>query len=120
MLNPQHIRIEEYRYPLPEERIAKYPLAQRDQSKLLTYQQGKVGERRFSDLPECLPAGELMVFNNTKVIYARLHFRKATGALIEVFCLEPHTPSDYQLSFSATGSVSWICQIGRASCRERV
>lgn len=112
MLNPQHIRIEEYRYPLPEERIAKYPLAQRDQSKLLTYQQGKVGERRFSDLPECLPAGELMVFNNTKVIYARLHFRKATGALIEVFCLEPHTPSDYQLSFSATGSVSWICLVG--------
>ena len=112
MLNPQHIRIEEYRYPLPEERIAKYPLAQRDQSKLLTYQQGKVGERRFSDLPECLPAGELMVFNNTKVIYARLHFRKATGALIEVFRLEPHTPSDYQLSFSATGSVSWICLVG--------
>ena len=114
MLNPQHIRIEEYRYPLPEERIAKYPLAQRDQSKLLTYQQGKVGERRFSDLPECLPAGELMVFNNTKVIYARLHFRKATGALIEVFCLEPHTPSDYQLSFSATGSVSWICLVGNS------
>ena len=108
----QHIRIDDYDYPLPEERIAKYPKAERDSSKLLLYRNGEVKEDRFVNLPDYLPAGALMVFNNTKVIQARLHFRKETGALIEVFCLEPHTPADYQLSFSTRGSVTWTCLIG--------
>lgn len=112
MIDTQHIRIEDYNYPLPDERIAKYPLSERDSSKLLLYRGGKVSEDVFSHLPEYLPKGELMVFNNTKVIQARLHFHKTTGALIEVFCLEPHTPADYQLSFTQTRRCSWTCLIG--------
>lgn len=92
--NPKHIRISEYNYPLPDERIAKFPLPMRDQSKLLIYRHGEVSEDVFTSLPEHLPAGSLMIFNNTKVIQARLHFRKETGALIEVFCLEPIQPND--------------------------
>lgn len=111
--NPtQHIHISDYDYPLPDERIAKYPLAERDTSKLLLYRNGEVKEDKFFNLPNYLPKGALMVFNNTKVIQARLHFHKSTGALIEVFCLEPHTPADYQLSFAQTGSVTWTCLIG--------
>ena len=97
--NPKHIRISEYNYPLPDERIAKFPLPVRDQSKLLIYRHGEVSEDVFTSLPEYLPAGSLMIFNNTKVIQARLHFRKETGALIEVFCLEPIQPNDYVLNF---------------------
>ena len=85
--DPRHIRISEFNYPLPDERIAKFPLSVRDQSKLLLYRHGEVSEDRFTSLPEYLPSGSLMIFNNTKVIQARLHFRKETGALIEVFCL---------------------------------
>ena len=87
--DPRHIHISEYNYPLPDERIAKFPLTVRDQSKLLVYRHGEVTEDVFTSLPDYLPKGSLMVFNNTKVIQARLHFRKETGALIEVFCLEP-------------------------------
>lgn len=83
--DPRHIRISEFNYPLPDERIAKFPLSVRDQSKLLLYRHGEVSEDRFTSLPEYLPSGSLMIFNNTKVIQARLHFRKETGALIEVF-----------------------------------
>lgn len=89
--DPRHIRISEFNYPLPDERIAKFPLSVRDQSKLLLYRHGEVSEDRFTSLPEYLPSGSLMIFNNTKVIQARLHFRKETGALIEVFCLEPYS-----------------------------
>ena len=81
--NPKHIHISEYNYPLPDERIAKFPLPVRDQSKLLVYRHGEVTEDTFTSLPEYLPKGSLMIFNNTKVIQARLHFRKETGALIE-------------------------------------
>lgn len=88
-MDPKHIQIKDYNYSLPDERIAKFPLAQRDSSKLLVYNRGVVEERRFRDLPAILPKGALMVFNNTKVIQARLHFRKETGALIEIFILEP-------------------------------
>lgn len=95
-------QISEYNYPLPDERIAKFPLAVRDQSKLLVYRHGEVSEDTFTALPEYLEQGELMIFNNTKVIQARLHFRKETGALIEVFCLEPIQPNDYVLSFQQT------------------
>ena len=112
MNNPKQIHIADYAYPLPDERIAKYPLPERDASKLLLYRHGEIAEDVFHHLPNYLPAGELLVFNNTKVIRARLHFHKATGALIEVFCLEPHTPLDYQLNFAARRSVSWTCLVG--------
>ena len=110
--DPRHIRISDYNYPLPDERIAKFPIAQRDHSKLLVYDKGKVGEDVFLHLPEYLPKGSLMVFNNTKVIQARMHFRKNTGALIEVFLLEPAEPADYELMFQTTGRCSWYCLVG--------
>ncbi|MCR6508851.1 S-adenosylmethionine:tRNA ribosyltransferase-isomerase [Bacteroides sp. KH569_7] len=110
--DPRHIRISEFNYPLPDERIAKFPLSVRDQSKLLLYRHGEVSEDRFTSLPEYLPSGSLMIFNNTKVIQARLHFRKETGALIEVFCLEPIQPNDYVLNFQQTEHVAWLCMVG--------
>ena len=110
--DPRHIRISEYNYPLADERIAKYPLAQRDHSKLLIYNKGEVGEDVFYNLPSHLPQGALMVFNNTKVIQARMHFRKTTGALIEVFLLEPAAPTDYELMFQTTGHCAWYCLVG--------
>ena len=110
--NPKHIRISEFNYPLPDERIAKFPLAVRVQSKLLLYRHGEVSEDRFISLPEYLSSGSLMIFNNTKVIQARLHFRKETGALIEVFCLEPIQPNDYVLNFQQTEHVAWLCMVG--------
>lgn len=106
------IQIRDYAYELPDERIAKYPKTERDTSKLLLYRNGHVTEDTFRNLPAYLSAGTLMIFNNTKVIRARLHFHKATGALIEVFCLEPHTPADYQLSFAHRRRVTWTCLIG--------
>ena len=108
----KHIKISEFNYPLPDERIAKFPLSNRDESKLLVYRQGEVSEDRFTSLPDYLEPGEMMVFNNTKVIQARLHFRKETGALIEVFCLEPIAPNDYALSFQQTKKCSWLCMVG--------
>ena len=113
-MNPQNIRIEDYQYDLPDERIAKFPVERRDQSKLLVYRQGEVSEDRFYNLPEHLPSGALMVFNNTKVIQARLHFRKDTGALIEVFLLEPAQPADYEQIFQTRSSCEWLCLIGNA------
>lgn len=110
--DPKHIRISEFNYPLPDERIAKFPLPVRDRSKLLVYRHGEVSEDSFTSLPSYLPAGSLMIFNNTKVIQARLHFRKETGALIEVFCLEPIAPNDYVLNFQQTRHAAWLCMIG--------
>ncbi|MBO7140370.1 MAG: S-adenosylmethionine:tRNA ribosyltransferase-isomerase [Prevotella sp.] len=111
-MNTQNIRISDYNYELPDERIAKYPLARRDQSKLLIYDKGRVGESIFCRLPDYLPKGALMVFNNTKVIQARLHFYKETGALIEIFLLEPAVPADYEQMFQTRGRCSWYCLIG--------
>ena len=108
MEDTKHIKISEFNYPLPDERIAKFPLATRDQSKLLVYRHGEVSEDIFTSLPHYLESGELMIFNNTKVIQARLHFRKETGALIEVFCLEPVQPNDYVLNFQQTRQCSWF------------
>ena len=108
----KHIQIKDYNYTLPDDRIAKYPVAPRDHSKLLLYRDGRVSEDSFYNLPTYLKPGALMVFNNTKVIFARLHFQKTTGALIEIFCLEPHTPADYQQSFAATRRVTWTCLVG--------
>ena len=118
MIDPRHIRISDYQYDLPDERIAKFPMAHRDQSKLLIYNKGEVGEDVFFHLPDYLPKGALMVFNNTKVIQARMHFRKTdangehTGALIEVFLLEPAEPADYEQMFQTTGHCAWYCLVG--------
>ena len=112
MEETKHIQIKDFNYELTEERIAKFPLPERDQSKLLVYRHGTVGEDTFTSLPDYLPQGALMVFNNTKVIQALLHFHKDTGALIEVFCLEPVRPHDYALMFQQTGRCSWLCLVG--------
>jgi S-adenosylmethionine:tRNA ribosyltransferase-isomerase len=114
MINPRDIEIQDYNYDLPDERIAKYPLAERNQSKLLIYRGGQIEESQFFHLPELIPAGALMVFNNTRVIQARLHFHKETGALIEVFCLEPEAPRDYAQNFAAEGQCDWICLVGNS------
>ena len=115
MKNIQEIAIAEYDYPLPDERIAKYPLAVRDTSKLLLYKSGEIIEEKFSNLPGFIPQGALMVFNNTRVIQARLRFRKETGAQIEVFCLEPEQPADYQQMFQETKECVWQCLVGNSS-----
>ena len=112
IMDTKHIKISDYNYPLPDERIAKFPIAQRDHSKLLLYKHGEVGEDVFYNLPKYLPSGALMIFNNTKVIQARIHFRKETGALIEVFLLEPAAPTDYELMFQTTSTCSWLCMVG--------
>ena len=120
-MRTQEIHISEYNYALPDERIAKYPMKERDHSKLLVYkgqgasgegQEPSVGEDMFYNLPGYLPKGALMVFNNTKVIQARMHFHKDTGALIEVFLLEPAEPSDYELMFQTSGRCTWYCLVG--------
>ena len=112
MEDTKHIHISDYNYPLPEERIAKFPLPVRDQSKLLVYRNGAISETQFTSLPDYIEPGMLMIFNNTKVIQARLHFRKETGALIEIFCLEPIQPNDYALNFQQTEHAAWLCMIG--------
>ena len=114
MPSPKDIHISDFAYELPDERIAKYPLAERDASKLLVYDHGNICHRHFRDLPELLPEGSLLVMNNTRVIQARLHFRKETGALIEVFCLEPAEPHDYVLMFQQTRSCTWHCLVGNS------
>lgn len=108
----QQIRIEDYNYSLPDERIAKFPLSKRDESKLLLYRGGRIGESIFKKLPDYLPENCLMVFNNTRVIQARLLFQKETGARIEVFCLEPVEPNDYALVFQQTRRCTWTCLVG--------
>ena len=140
-MDTKEIQIKDYNYPLPDERIAKFPLPERDSSKLLVYKSGEVTDDVFRSLPHYLPKGALMVFNNTKVIRARLHFRKKTlssspfrgreeygnnsqlstlnsqlvnGALIEVFLLEPASPVEYQENFIATSECSWYCLVGNS------
>ena len=108
----QGISVEHYTYDLPEERIAKFPLAERDASRLLVYRDGTITERPFRDAPALFGGRETLVFNNTRVIHARLLFRKSTGALIEIFCLEPSSPVDYATNFAATGACEWRCMVG--------
>ena len=108
------LHIEDYSYPLPDERIAKYPLPERDASKLLIYRDGQVRASVFRNLAEEVPAGSLMVFNDTKVVPARLFFRRPTGARIEIFCLEPVEPAEYNTNFAATERCRWKCVIGNA------
>ncbi len=111
-MKTKEITISDYSYELADERIAKFPIAERDHSKLLIYNKGVVGEDVFYHLPQYLPTGALMVMNNTKVIQARLHFRKTTGALIEIFLLEPYEPADYEQMFQTTRRCSWLCLVG--------
>lgn len=108
------IYIADYNYPLPDERIAKYPLAERDQSKLLVYRDGQVSEDRFYNIGDYIAPHSLLVYNNTRVIQARLEFHKRSGARIEVFCLEPLLPHDYQLSLGSTSGCTWKCMVGNA------
>ena len=130
-MDTKHIQIRDFNYPLPDERIAKFPLPERDSSKLLVYEGGRISETKFRSLPSLLPEGALMVFNNTRVIQARLHFRKTPqtplggelsageiangnrlGALIEIFLLEPAEPVEYQENFARRGSCTWYCLVG--------
>lgn len=111
----RNIRISDYNYPLPDHRIAKHPLAAREQCKLLCYKVGgEISEGHFYDVPAVLPEKAMLVYNNTRVINARLRFRKSTGSTIEIFCLEPVAPCDYQLIFQATQSCTWLCLVGNS------
>lgn len=113
-MNVQSIAIESYDYPLEDSCIARYPLEERDSSKLLLYRAGDIAEHRFAELPDLLPAGSVLVRNNSKVIRARIHLRKPTGAEIEIFCLDPSEPTSYEESLSAREACSWHCLIGNA------
>lgn len=112
MQETKNISIKDYNYDLPDERIAKFPLEIRDTSKLLVYKNTTIEESVFENLTDYIPENSLMVFNNTKVIQARLVFLKETGARIEIFCLEPHFPADYATAFQQTESVVWLCMVG--------
>ena len=108
------LRIADYDYPLPDERIAKHPLAQREQCKLLYYKSGHIEERKFWEVPSLLPERSTLIYNNTRVINARLRFRKETGSMIEIFCLEPILPRDYEQIFQTTGHCVWQCLVGNS------
>lgn len=108
----KNIKIEDYIYDLPDWRIAKFPLERRSDSKLLIYEDGNIGEGHFEDVRNFLRPGQTLIFNNTKVIHARIFFRKSTGAVIEVFCLEPFQPVDYARNFAAHGECMWSCMVG--------
>lgn len=108
------IYIADYNYDLPDERIAKYPIPQRDHSKLLVYHDGQVSEDRFFNVGDYIAPDSLLIYNNTRVIQARLEFHKPTGARVEVFCLEPLAPHDHQLSLSSTTGCMWKCMVGNA------
>ena len=108
------LRIADYDYPLPDERIAKHPLAQREQCKLLYYKGGNIEERKFWEVPSLLPERSTLIYNNTRVINARLRFRKETGSTIEIFCLEPVLPRDYEQIFQTTGHCVWQCLVGNS------
>lgn len=113
------IRITDFNYQLPDEKIAKYPLSRRDHSKLLIYGDAEnispdIKTQTFNNLPNCLPNNTLLLVNNTKVIHARLIFKKESGANIEIFCLSPFLPSDYTVNFAQTESCSWVCMVGNS------
>ena len=112
--NIRALRIADYDYPLPDERIAKHPLTQREQCKLLYYQGGHIEERHFWEVPSLLPQHSTLIYNNTRVINARLRFRKSTGSTIEIFCLEPVLPRDYEQIFQTTGHCVWQCLVGNS------
>src|SRR6266404_6371490 len=110
MKDSRTISIQDYTYDLPEKRIAKYPLAERDASKLLIYKEGAITEDIYRNIADHLPGGSLLVFNNTKVVEARLLFQKPTGGVIEIFCLEPHDQyPDITTAISQKGKLLWHC-----------
>ncbi len=111
-LDPRNIATSEFNYELPDERIAKFPLPKRNQSKILVYKSGKILDDKFAQLADYIEENSLLVFNNTKVIHARIEFNKSTGARIEIFCLEPHLPSEYAISFAQTNKCQWKCMVG--------
>ena len=114
-MNIKDIQIKDFNYPLPDERIAKHPLTQREQCKLLVYQNGDIQDLRFYDVPRLLPQQSMLVYNNTRVINARLRFQKPNaGAIIEIFCLEPIAPRDYAQVFQTTNQCSWLCFVGNS------
>ena len=108
----RHIDINDYNYDLPNERIAKFPLEERSESKLLVYHNGSIMQSRFSCVADHLPEGAMLVFNNTRVVRARIVMHKPSGARIEVFCLEPHRPADYERAFAMRGESEWSCVVG--------
>ena len=110
----KRIRIEDYTYDLPQERIARYPLDQRDASKILIFKGDSISESVFSNLRDFMPPFSLMIFNDTKVVPARLFFKKPSGASVEVFCLEPSFPEDYSMAFAKTCWCEWKCAVGNA------
>ena len=110
----RNIKISDFTYDLPEAKIAKYPLAERDKSKLLVWENGKISETIFQKCIDFLPEKARLIFNNTRVIHARLFFRKETGSQIEIFCLEPVEPHDYQLTFQEKKQVVWKCMVGNS------
>lgn len=114
-MNVTDIDIKEFDYPLPDERIARHPLAERDRCRMLVRDaSGRLADRTFADVAELLPADSMLIYNNTRVINARLHFRKPSGGVIEIFCLEPAEPADYAQSFASTGRCSWKCFVGNS------
>lgn len=114
-MNPREIDIKHYNYHLPDELIARHPLADRDRCRLLVRNaDGNVEDRCFAELPDLLDRDSLLIYNNTKVINARLRFRKESGGVIEIFCLEPAFPSDYALNFASTKGCSWHCLVGNS------
>lgn len=116
MINPREVRISDYSYTLPSHRIAEFPLEERDASRLLVYDDGKISRATYRQLGDFLPANSLLVFNNTRVVEARLLFQKSSGGVIEIFCLEPGPGhADIQLALQTTGSVHWKCLVGGAS-----
>lgn len=110
----RNLHIADYNYPLPDERIAKHPLAQREQCKVLMFKDNTTEQHIFHEVPQLLPSNALLIYNNTRVINARLRFRKATGSQIEIFCLEPVAPRDYQLIFQTTHECTWLCLVGNS------
>lgn len=122
----KEIQIKDFNYPLPNERIAKHPLTKREQCKLLFYKDGNIEDLHFYDVPRLLPQNAMLVYNNTKVINARLRFQKPNGgATIEIFCLEPVLPRDYALIFQTSGECRWLCFVGNSKrwkqgCLEQV
>lgn len=112
--NPKEITITSYNYDLPDSFIAKYPLRNREEAKLLFYIEGEIKDDTFKNLPSYISANDLIIFNDTKVIQARLHFQKTTGATIEIFCLEPYAPKEYTQNFESTTKVTWACLVGNS------
>ena len=112
-MNPKDISIDDFSYELPNEKIAKYPLSQRDKSKLLVYQNGGIRDHDFSEIGELIPNESLLLINNTKVIHARILFNKSSGSKIEIFCLQPAN-GNFESIFNSKGSCEWVCMVGNA------